>query len=253
MITRIPLIREILVIFKSKIMTGRLYLIPNTLGDCEIQDVIPQGVINIIHSITNFIVEDLRTTRRFLIKTGYPGKIEDVEFYVLNKHTKKEEIPNFLNPCKEGINVGILSEAGVPAVADPGAIVVDYAHKLGIHVVPLTGPSSILLALMASGLNGQNFSFLGYLPVKRHELIIKIKEIEANSVRNKQTQIFIETPYRNMKLFSDLLKVCKSSTYLGIAENLTTNEEKITVKKIGEWKNIDPDLNKKPSVFLILG
>ena len=234
-------------------MTGRLYLIPNTLGECEIRDTIPQGVINITHSINHFIVEDVRTARRFLIKTGYPGKIDDIEFSLLNKHTRKEDIPGFLEPCKEGIHVGILSEAGVPAVADPGAIIVDYAHKMGIQVVPLTGPSSILLALMASGLNGQSFSFLGYLPVKNNELPGRIKEIEAYSARNNQTQIFIETPYRNMKLFSELVKICKSSTILGIAVNLTTPEEKIIVKKIEDWKNCKPDLDKKPAVFLIQG
>jgi 16S rRNA (cytidine1402-2'-O)-methyltransferase len=242
-----------LAIFKSKIMTGKLYLIPSLLGDCEIRSVIPGGVSDIIHSISHFIVEDLRTARRFLIKTGYPGKIDDIQFYLLNQHTRKDEIFHFLDPCKNGADVGILSEAGVPTVADPGSAVVENAHKSGIQVVPLTGPSSVLLALMASGMNGQNFSFHGYLPVKRNELIQKIKQIESISGRNNQTQIFIETPYRNMRLFKDLVDSCKSSTMLCIAVNLTTREEKIIVRTIKEWKNNEPDLNKKPVVFLLHG
>ncbi len=233
-------------------MKGVLYLIPNTLGESEIKYVIPDHVISIIHSLDHFIVENLRTARRFLLKVGYPGRIDDIQFYILNKHTIKEDIPGFIDPCKDGVDVGILSEAGVPVIADPGTVIVEYAHNSGIKVVPLTGPSSILLAIMASGLNGQNFSFLGYLPVKRAELAKRIKEIESRSLKDNQTQVFIEAPYRNMQLFEELIKACKSTTYLAIAVNLTTSAEKITLKSIEKWRQFIPDLNKKPAVFLLL-
>ena len=234
-------------------MSGKLYLIPTPLGISDIQDVIPAGVLKIIHSLDHFIVENLRTSRRFLINSGYPKKIDEIEFLVINKHSMKDRFGEFLNPCLEGIDVGLMSEAGVPAIADPGADIVEHAHKSGIQVIPLTGPSSILLALMGSGFTGQSFSFRGYLPVKKTELIQKIREIEARSVKEKQTQVFIETPYRNMRLFETLRTTCKPSTYLCIAVNLTTPEEQIMVKKISQWKIHDPDIDHKPAVFLIIG
>lgn len=232
-------------------MSGKLYLIPNTLGDSPVSTVIPAGVIQLVHSLNHFIVEDIRNARRFLVKTGYPLKIDDITFFELNKHTKPSDIPDFLTPCKNGVNIGIISEAGVPAVADPGAIVVEMAHQKGIQVIPLTGPSSILMALMASGFNGQNFAFLGYLPVDKAELTNALKEMEIRSKREKQTQIFIETPFRNMRLFEEILKTCNTSTQLCIAKNLTTESENVRVLRIGEWKKTGADLDKQPTVFLI--
>jgi 16S rRNA (cytidine1402-2'-O)-methyltransferase len=232
-------------------MTGKVYLIPNTLGDSLPADVIPAGVIKILHSLNHFIVEDTRNARRFLVKTAYPLKIDNIVFFELNKHTASAEIPDFLNPCMEGIDIGIISEAGVPAVADPGALVVETAHKRGIRVIPLTGPSSILMALMASGLNGQNFAFRGYLPVDKTELSSALKDLEVSSKRLNQTQIFIETPYRNMRLLEVMLKIFNPSTKLCIAKNLTTNEESVVVRSIEEWRKTSADLDKQPAVFLI--
>jgi 16S rRNA (cytidine1402-2'-O)-methyltransferase len=235
----------------QKNMTGKVYLIPNTLGDTLIKDVIPSGVIEILHSLNHFIAEDIRNARRFLVKTKYPNKIDDIIFFELNKHTLDEDVPGFLAPCADGIDVGIISEAGVPAVADPGAMVVDIAHKRGISVIPLTGPSSILLALMASGLNGQNFAFRGYLPVDKNDLSMAIKEMENRSKRENQTQIFIETPYRNSRLFEELIKICNPATLLCIAKNITTKEENVQVKSIEKWRKTKTDLDKQPAVFLL--
>jgi 16S rRNA (cytidine1402-2'-O)-methyltransferase len=232
-------------------MQGKVYLVPNTLGDTGTGEVIPGGVIEVIHSLKHFIVEDIRNARRFLVKTRYPHKIDDIIFFELNKYTATDDIPGFLDPCKQGFDIGIISEAGVPAVADPGALVVDIAHKLNLRVVPLTGPSSILMALMASGLNGQNFAFRGYLPVDKKELSQCLREMEIRSKRENQTQMFIETPYRNMRLFEEILKICNPSTRLCIAKNLTTNEESVQVKSIAEWKKTNADLDKQPAVFLI--
>jgi 16S rRNA (cytidine1402-2'-O)-methyltransferase len=232
-------------------MSGKVYLIPNTLGDTATGEVIPAGVIQILHSLTHFIVEDIRNARRFLAKTGYPLKIDDIVFFELNKRTLSSDVPGFLLPCAEGVDIGIISEAGVPAVADPGALVVESAHRKGIRVVPLTGPSSILMALMASGMNGQNFAFRGYLPVDKGELSTALKDLETRSKREKQTQIFIETPYRNDRLFDEILKICNPSTLLCIAKNLTTKEESVIVKKIEEWRKTETDLDKQPAVFLI--
>ncbi len=232
-------------------MTGKVYLIPNTIGDTKTGEVIPAGVIQILHSLNHFIVEDIRNARRFLIKTVYPLQIDHIVFFELNKHTSSLDIPGFLDPCAEGIDIGIISEAGVPAVADPGALIVEIAHKRGIRVVPLTGPSSILLALMASGLNGQNFVFRGYLPVDKKELSSALKEMEIRSKRENQTQIFIETPYRNKRLFEEILKICNPATRLCIAKNITTSEESIEVRSIEGWRKTRADLDKQPAVFLI--
>ncbi len=232
-------------------MAGKVYLIPNTLGDTAIKDVIPPGVIEILHTLNHFIAEDIRNARRFLVKTEYPHKIDDIIFFELNKHTSVEDIPGFLAPCADGTDIGIISEAGVPAVADPGAIVVNIAHKRGIRVIPLTGPSSILLALMASGLNGQNFSFRGYLPVDKKDLSLALKEMEIRSKRENQTQIFIETPYRNSRLFEEIIKICNPATLLCIAKNITTKEESIEVKSIEKWRKTKTGLDKQPAVFLL--
>lgn len=244
-------IKKFFFIFREKSMQGKVYLIPNTLGDTPVDKVIPAGVVQIIHSLDHFIVEDIRNARRFLVKTGYPRKIDDIEFYELNKHTSPEEIPEFLSPCISGKNIGVISEAGVPAVADPGAIVVEAAHGRGITVVPLTGPSSILMALMASGFNGQNFAFRGYLPVEKKELSASLREMESRSKRENQTQIFIETPYRNMRLFEEIVKTCASSTKLCIAKNLSTDNESVRVMNISDWRKAVVELDKQPAVFLI--
>jgi len=232
-------------------MSGKVYLIPNTLGDTAMGEVIPAGVIEILHSLNHFIVEDIRNARRFLVKSAYPHKIDDIVFFELNKHTSFADIPGFLVPCEEGKDIGIISEAGVPAIADPGAIIVEMAHNRNIRVIPLSGPSSILMALMASGLNGQNFAFMGYLPVNKKELSSTLKDMEIRSKRENQTQIFIETPYRNMRLFEEILKICNPATRLCIAKNLTTRDERIIVMAIEEWRKTKIDLNKQPSVFLI--
>ena len=232
-------------------MKGKLYLLPNLLGKSEINCVIPSGVLEIIHSLDCFIVENVRSARRFLLHSGYSKEINNIEFFILDEHTSNDDIQKYIVACQAGRNMGVLSEAGVPAVADPGARIVELAHKSGIRVIPLVGPSSILLALMSSGLNGQSFSFLGYLPVKKDNLVRRIREIEAISIREKQTQIFIETPYRNLRLFGELIRVCKPSTHLCIALNLTGPEEKISLKRISEWKNTNPDIERKPAVFLL--
>ena len=232
-------------------MNGKIYLIPNLLGSSDPMDVIPEGVIKIIHKLTHFIVENTRSARRFLIKTGHPLRPDEINFYELNKNHPSAGIEDYINLCLSGINLGIISEAGIPGIADPGSVLVKAAHEKGLNIIPLSGPSSIFLALSASGMNGQNFVFHGYLPVKSAELIKRIREIEQDSVREKQTQIFIETPYRNMSLLSDLIKVCKPDTLLCIACDITTSQEFIRTKSISSWKKQLPDLQKRPCVFLL--
>ena len=187
-------------------MVGTLYLIPTTLGSDKWEDVIPAYVAQITREIRFFIVEDVRTARRYLSRLGMPVPIDTLNFEVLNEHTPIEEVSKLLTPLIDGQIVGLLSEAGVPAVADPGANLVDAAHRIGIKVVPLTGPSSIILALMGSGLNGQNFAFVGYLPIKPNERMKRIKQLEQRSREEKQTQLFIEAPYRNNQLLESLVK-----------------------------------------------
>ncbi len=233
-------------------MSGTLYLIPTTIGSESWEQVIPPAVITKTRTLKHFIVEDVRTTRRYLSKIKIENPIDSIDFRVLNEHTKLTEIELLITPLIDGFDVGLLSEAGMPAIADPGALVVALAHKKGIKVVPYTGPSSILLTLMASGLNGQNFAFIGYLPIKPEERKKKIKQIEQRAKSEKQTQIFIEAPYRNLHLFQDILKECNTETYLTIGVELTTESELIITKKIKEWKNSTlPDINKKNSVFCL--
>ena len=234
-------------------MTGTLYLIPTTIGSENWAMVIPQGVINRTQSLKHFIVEDIRTTRRYLSRIGVLTPIDQLEFQLLNEHTQQIEIEGLLKPLLQGIDVGLLSEAGLPAIADPGSQLVAIANRKGIKVVPLTGPSSIFLTLMASGLNGQNFAFIGYLPVKSDERKKRIKQIELRSKQEKQTQIFIEAPYRNNHVFEDILKECNTETSLTLGVELTTSTEFIATKKIREWKNSSPpDINKKNCVFCLL-
>ena len=231
--------------------SGILYLIPTTLGNDNTDKVIPQYNYAIINSLDEFIVEELRSARRFLRKANFNKDFDNVIFYVLNKHTKYEESIYYLESLKKGKNIGLLSEAGVPCVADPGAKIVKMAHKSNIKVIPLTGPSSIILSLMASGFNGQNFAFIGYLPIKENERKRKIKELEDLAFTKNQTQIFIEAPYRNIQVFNSLIKVCSNKTQVCVACNLTLENEYIASKSVFEWKKYKPDIYKKPTVFLI--
>ena len=230
---------------------GKLYLIPSLLTDGKVESVIPEGTLAIIRSLDHFIVEEIRTARRFLIRAGIHTAIDDLTFVVFNEHSKEVDLNEFLACTGDGHDIGLLSEAGAPCVADPGSLIVAAAHDLGIRVVPLTGPSSVLLALMASGFNGQNFCFSGYLPADKVMRVKKIRELERNIRENDQTQIFIETPYRNLQLFEALTATCNENTLLCIACDLTGVNEYIITKTIGAWKKIKPDINKKPAIFLL--
>ncbi|MDR2938579.1 MAG: SAM-dependent methyltransferase [Prevotellaceae bacterium] len=230
-------------------MHGTLYLIPSTLGDCCTADVLPQRTAEIVNRIAHYVVENTRSARRFLSKLGIQQSIDSLSFTELNEHTSLAEVAPLLAPLLDGNDVGIISEAGVPSVADPGAALVRLAHEKNIRVVPLVGPSSILLALMASGFNGQAFAFSGYLPVKPDERTHAIKNLEKRSAH--ETQIFMETPYRNNKLIADLLSICAPQTKLCLAADITLETEFISTKTISEWKKKTPDLNKRPCIFLL--
>ncbi len=232
-------------------MKGTLYLVPNTLGNPDTSATIPGGITPLVNSIKVFIVEDLRNARRYLKNLNREIDIDLLTFHELNEHTPAEEVPTFLEQAELGSDTAIISEAGVPGVADPGAAVVRVAHEKGIRVVPLTGPSSILLSLMASGLNGQSFCFHGYLPVKRHDRIKKIREIEQVALRKNETQLFIEAPYRNDALLSDILESCRSSTLLCIAADITLESEYIFTRIVAAWRTKKPALHKRPVIFLL--
>ncbi|HRW62505.1 MAG TPA: SAM-dependent methyltransferase [Bacteroidales bacterium] len=232
-------------------MNGKIYLIPTTLGESPVDRVIPNYVIEIINTTNHYIVENIKTARRYLIKAGIKTKIDDLTFYELNKHSSPEEYTNYLEAIKKGENIGIISEAGTPGVADPGAEIVSIAHQLNIEVVPLVGPSSILLSVMASGLNGQSFAFVGYLPIQKNERIKRIKELERRSQLENQTQVFIETPYRNNHLIEDILSHCSAETRLCIAADISLDTEFIKTKTVKEWKQSVPNLHKRPAIFLI--
>ena len=232
-------------------MKGTLYLIPNTLGDEDIQKVIPEYVKKITLGLRVFIVEDLRTARRYLKKLDRSVDIDALRFHILNEHTSSEEIPAMIDELNAGHSAGIMSEAGIPGVADPGAAVVSLAHKHGIRVAPLTVPSSFFMALMASGLNGQTFRFSGYLPVKQHDRIKRIKELEKRVIQHNETQIFIETPYRNQAVFEDLIRHCQPATMVCIAVDITLDSEEIHTHSIAAWKTKKTALHKRPAVFLI--
>ncbi len=227
-----------------------LYLIPTLLGDTPSGMVLPPHVTEVIMRLKHFITEDIKSARRFLIRAGYDPSFGKTVFHVLNEHTSPLDIPAILNAT--GHETGLMSEAGVPAVADPGADLIREAHVRNIKVVPLVGPSSVLLALMASGLNGQRFAFNGYLPVKDDERRKRIRELEHRSSLEKESQLFIEAPYRNNQLTRALLQCCRKSTLLCIAANLTTSMEWIKTRTIGEWSRGHlPDLNRQPAVFII--
>ena len=230
---------------------GKLILIPCTLGDSEVSAVLPSNNIDEMNSCKTFIVENLRSARRFLVKAGISTKIDDLHFLLLNKHTESSELPSMLDTALKGENIGLISEAGCPGIADPGSDIVKLARSKYIQVVPLVGPSSILLALIASGMNGQNFAFNGYLPKDKSERIKCIQFLENLSFRQNQTQIFIETPFRNNHMLEDLCKHCQANTIICIATNLSTKNEQIIRGKVKNIKLKKYDLNKKPSVFLI--
>ena len=236
---------------------GTLYLIPVTLGDDNIAALLPASlppdVIKIAQTLEHFVVESEKTARQFLsaIKTAKP--VRELSLNLLNEHTLDKEVAALLAPLLTGKDVGLMSDAGCPGVADPGAKLVALAHQKNIKVVPFVGPSSILLSLMASGLNGQQFAFLGYLPVDKTQRIMRLKEIEKRSQTHNETQIFIETPYRNMHMLEALLSTCHANTRLCIASQLSLSDELIVTKTINGWKQSPlPDLHKKPTVFLIL-
>lgn len=230
---------------------GSLYLIPVTLGETAIEKVLPAYNRDVINGIKHFIVENIRTARRFLKKTEPAIDIDSLTFYELNKHTDRNQIDTYLKPLDVGVNVGIISEAGCPAIADPGADIVAIAQSGNYDVVPLVGPSSILLSLMASGFNGQSFAFHGYLPIEASERVRKIKQLEQRIYNEHQTQLFIETPYRNLKLVEDIIRNCNPNTKMCIAMNITCDNEFIKTHSVKEWKNKLPDMNKKPCIFLL--
>lgn len=230
---------------------GKLFLIPSPLGEIDFSMIFPVYNSNVIQDIDHFIVEELRTGRRFIKKLGMKKPIEQLGFYLLNEHSKPKECEELLKPCLEGKDVALLSEAGTPCVADPGNVVVAQAHRLGIETVPLVGPNSILMALMGSGFNGQNFAFNGYLCRDRKDREKELKFFESILRKSGQTQIFIETPYRNNHFFQSMLEVCDENTKICLATNVATSEQSIRTKTIAQWKKIEVDIHKQPTVFLL--
>ena len=231
---------------------GKLYLIPSPLGENDPSEVIPQPVLQSLESFSTFVVEEVRTARRYLSRAGLKGKIGDLKFYELNEHTDAATVESYLKLFDDGNDVALISEAGLPAVADPGAQLVALAHRHGIEVIPAVGPSSLMLALMASGLNGQSFAFCGYIPAKTEERKSKLRTLEKVSGQLRQTQILIETPYRNDSLLNDILSVCSASTRICIAANITMPDAYIKTKTVAQWKKEGIVIGKRPCVFLIL-
>jgi 16S rRNA (cytidine1402-2'-O)-methyltransferase len=230
---------------------GKLYLIPSLMGEVEPLEVLPLAVKKVIDMADHFIVENEKSARAF-IKRVLPSKPQsELILYIINKFTDPADYKSFLDPCRRGEYMGIISEAGAPGIADPGAEIVSIAHEEGIRVVPLVGPSSIFMALMASGMNGQNFAFNGYLPIEGSERKKKIKFLENLSYKTGQSQIFMETPYRNVKLFEELQQICKPLTRLCIARELSLNSEYVRTLSINDWRGEKPDLHKRPCIFII--
>lgn len=230
---------------------GKVYLIPTTLGDMPPLEVLPISIKQTIEKLDHYIVENEKTARHFIKKISPRKSQPSLKLFALNKFTLAEEIPSFLNPCLEGYDVGILSEAGCPGIADPGAAVVKIAHDKNIQVIPLVGPSSILLALMASGMNGQNFAFNGYLPIDGADRKKHIKNLERRSKEENQSQVFIETPYRNNKMLEELIKTLAPSTRICVAADITLPTEYIKTKTAINWKTENVDLHKRPAIFII--
>ncbi len=236
---------------EPNINKGKLFLIPSPLGEHDFSYIFPAINAEIIQDIDHFILEDLRTGRRFIKKLGMKKPMEGLEFLSLNEHTRPKEFKKLIEPCLEGKHVGLLSDAGTPCVADPGNVVVALAHKHQVEVVPLVGPNSILLGLMGSGLNGQQFAFNGYLPREPKGRETQLLFHEKLMQRNKQTQIFIETPYRNNHFFQSMLKVCQNDTYICLATNVGTETQSIVTKTVREWRKMKIDIHKQPTVFLM--
>jgi 16S rRNA (cytidine1402-2'-O)-methyltransferase len=232
-------------------MPVKLYLIPVTIGGSPVADVIPRLPLEIIRELRYFIVEDLRSARRYLRKAGFKADFETVQFHLLNEHSSDLDLSEILKELQAGHSMGLLSEAGVPAVADPGAKIVAQAHLHGIRVVPLAGPSSILMALMASGMNGQSFRFHGYLPVNNPRRQNSIRRIEQAAYDSGDTQIFMETPYRNMSLLEDILRHCREGTMLCVAADISLDTEFIRTKAVRDWRREIPQLHKRPAVFCL--
>ncbi len=233
-------------------MPGKLYLIPNVISEDTETTVIPPQVKESLQHISHFLAEDIRTARRYLSSLKIYPSIEALHFEVLNKETTEDKLADLMKPIAAGYDLGVISESGCPGIADPGAMAVGYAHENGIQVIPLVGPSSILLALIGAGLNGQQFAFHGYLPVNAKEAGQKIKELERESKIKNQTQIFIETPYRNNSIFDHLLKALHPETKLTVALDLSGKHEFIRTLKAGQWKNQKENWPKTPAVFLFL-
>lgn len=230
---------------------GKLYLIPSPLGENDPAEVIPSTVLEFLPKLHVFVVEEIRTARRFLSRAGLKGHIEELEFHELNEHTTPEQVETYASLFDCG-DVGLISEAGLPAVADPGAALVALCHRKGIEVVPFVGPSSLMMALMSSGLNGQSFAFCGYLPAKTDERRTALKNIEKISAARNQTQIFIETPYRNDSMMADLLQVCSPRTRICLAADITMPDAYIRTMTAAQWKKNPVTIGKRPCVFLIL-
>lgn len=236
---------------KPVILTGKLYLIPTTLGDNNPLDVLPYTVKNTIERIDSYIVENEKTARKF-IKSICPEKVQSsLSISTLNKRTEVSEFEQMIFPCLNGIDIGLMSEAGCPGVADPGAAIVQLAHKKGIQVVPLVGPSSILMAMMASGMNGQSFAFNGYLPIDKQDKKNALKNYERLSFEKNQSQLFIETPYRNTKLLEDLVNFLQPNTLLCIAADISLDTEYIKTQTVAQWKKSTVDLHNRPAIFII--
>lgn len=231
-------------------MNGRIYLIPVTLGGENFRDVIPEGSLTVARRLRYFVVEEIRSARRYLRSIDREFPIDESTFFILNEHTPDNEIETFLDPVLNGYDTGLMSEAGLPCIADPGAKMVALAHRRNITVTPLSGPSSIILALISSGLNGQNFSFHGYLPVKSDERKARLRELEKRS-REGYAQIFMETPYRNQNMLESVLSTCSPEMRLCIASDITLPSEFISTRKISEWKRDKPDLKDKMVIFIL--
>ena len=232
-------------------MKPTLFLIPSSLGAEDVDIYLPPAVVSVLHRLDLFFAEEIRTARRFIKSTGYQGDISSLTFYELSEHTTAREVESLLNILIKKGEAGMISEAGLPAVADPGAGLVQLCHRHKVRVIPLTGPSSIFLALMASGLNGQQFTFHGYLPSDRHARIRRIRELEREAHRTGASQIFMETPYRNNHLIQDVLATCQDNTLLCIAADLTRESEFIQTRNIRSWRKKIPDLHKRPAIFII--
>lgn len=233
-------------------MKGKLYLIPTVLAEGTLATVLPPVIPATVQQLNHFVCENIRTARRFVGSLRVHPSVEALTFELLDKDTREEQLPKILEPLQRGVNMGLLSESGCPAIADPGALAVGFAHSNGITVVPLVGPSCLMLALMASGLNGQRFAFHGYLPVESKDASSAIRSLERESSEKDQTQIFIETPYRNNKLLGHLIRTLHPTTRLCVASNLTAADESIMCMPVSEWKKQTPELEKAPATFLFL-